>query len=55
METTIKTSFNFAKEIQCNFITKTTPNTPILEAYQSSIAFSQYQSPTIIKLLTWHP
>lgn len=22
METTIKTSFNFAKEIQCNFITK---------------------------------
>lgn len=48
METTIKTSFNFAKE-------KTTPNTPILEAYQSSIAFSQYQSPTIIKLLTWHP
>lgn len=47
METT---SFN---EIQCNVITKN--NTPILEAYQSSIAFSQYQSPTIIKLLTWHP
>lgn len=25
METTIKTSFNFAKEIQCNFITKNNP------------------------------
>lgn len=25
METTIKTSFNFAKEIQCNFITKNDP------------------------------
>ncbi len=31
METTIKTSFNFAKEIQCNFITKNNLNTPILE------------------------
>lgn len=57
METTIKTSFNFAKEKRFNVILllKTTPNTPILEAYQSSIAFSQYQSPTIIKLLTGHP
>lgn len=25
METTIKTSFKFAKEIQCNFITKNNP------------------------------
>ena len=25
METTIKTLFNFAKEIQCNFITKNNP------------------------------
>lgn len=28
METTIKTSFNFAKEIQCNFITKTEHSYP---------------------------
>lgn len=28
METTIKTSFNFAKGIQCNFITKTEHSYP---------------------------
>lgn len=45
METTIKTSFNFAKEIQCNFITKNNPEhsypgglpefiTPYLQSYR---------------------
>ena len=32
METTIKTSFNFAKEIQCNFITKNNPEHSYPEA-----------------------
>lgn len=48
METTIKTSFNFAKEIQCNFITKNNPEyaypgglsefiTPYLQELQNTI------------------
>lgn len=49
METTIKTS------IQCNFITKNNPEHSYPGGLPEFNSFSQYQSPTIIKLLTWHP
>lgn len=53
METTIKTSFNFAKEIQCNFITKNNPEhsypgglpefiTPYLQELQENTLIPDY-------------
>lgn len=53
METTIKTSFNFAKEIQCNFITKNNPEhsypgglpefiTPYLQELQENTIIPDY-------------
>lgn len=55
METTIKTSFNFAKEIQCNFITKNNPKhfypgglpefiTPYLQELQENTIIPDYKS-----------
>lgn len=43
METTIKTSFNFAKEIQCNFITKNNPEHSYPGGLPEFNSFSQYQ------------
>lgn len=53
METTIKTSFNFAKGIQCNFITKNNPEhsypgglpefiTPYLQELQENTIIPDY-------------
>lgn len=61
METTIKTSFNFAKEIQCNFITKNNPEhsypgglpefiTPYLQELQENTIIPDYT--TLISITT---
>lgn len=61
METTIKTSFNFAKEIQCNFITKNNPEhsypgglpefiTPYLQELQENTLIPDYT--TLISITT---
>lgn len=47
METTIKTSFNFAKEIQCNFITKNNPE----HSYPGGLP--EFITPTFIEYYTW--
>jgi hypothetical protein len=39
---TLKLHLILQKRFNVILLLKTTPNTPILEAYQSSIAFSQY-------------
>lgn len=61
METTIKTSFNFAKKIQCNFITKNNPEhsypgglpefiTPYLQELQENTIIPDYT--TLISITT---
>lgn len=61
METTIKTLFNFAKEIQCNFITKNNPEhsypgglpefiTPYLQELQENTIIPDYT--TLISITT---
>ena len=54
METTIKTSFNFAKEIQCNFITKNNPEDFKPDYYYEILVTDvEGYAPTFIEYYTW--